>query len=42
MKWRINRNFKEGLLWGTSLYGYKNVNGKLKIIPKEAKVIKQI
>ena len=42
MKWRVKKNFEEGLSWGTHLYGYKYENNQYEIIPDEAKVVKKI
>lgn len=42
MKWRVKKNFEEGLSWGTHLYGYKYKNNQYEIIPEEAKVVKKI
>lgn len=42
MKWRVKKNFEEGLSWGTHLYGYKYENNQYEIIPEEAKVVKKI
>jgi len=42
MKWRVKKNFEEGLSWGTHLYGYKYENNKYEIIPEEANVVKKI
>lgn len=42
MKWRIKKNFEEGLPWGALLYGYKVVDNKFHIIESEAEVIRLI
>lgn len=42
MKWRVKKNFEEGLSWGTHLYGYKYEDNKYEIIPEEALVVKKI
>jgi len=43
MKWRIKKNFEEGIPWGAKLYGYKvEQNTKFTIIEDEAKIIKLI
>ncbi len=42
MKWRVKKNFEEGLSWGTHLYGYKYKDNKYEIIPEEANVVKKI
>jgi DNA invertase Pin-like site-specific DNA recombinase len=43
MKWRIKKDFQEGMIWGgRSSYGYKLEDRKLSIIPEEAEVVKLI
>ena len=43
MKWRIKRNFENGIGWGSKLYGYKvEKNETFTIIESEAEIIKQI
>lgn len=42
MKWRIKKNFEEGLPWGALLYGYKVENCKYYIVEEEAQVIRLI
>ncbi len=42
IKWRIQRNFEEGLPWGALLYGYKVIDFKYYIVEEEAKVIRLI
>ena len=42
MKWRIKKNFEEGLPWGALLYGYKVIDFKYYIVEEEAKVIRLI
>jgi DNA invertase Pin-like site-specific DNA recombinase len=43
MKWRIKKDFQEGMIWGgRSSYGYKLEDRKLTIIPEEAEVVKLI
>jgi DNA invertase Pin-like site-specific DNA recombinase len=43
MKWRIKKDFQEGMIWGgRSSYGYKLETRKLTIIPEEAEVVKLI
>ena len=42
-KWRIRKNFREGIPWGhIRMYGYDNKNGKLTVVPKEAEVVRMI
>lgn len=43
MKWRIKRNFENGIGWGSKLYGYKvEKNETFTIIESEAEVIRLI
>jgi len=42
-KWSIQRRFRNGsFIIGYPSYGYKNENGKMVIVPEEAKVVKEI
>ena len=41
-KWRIRKNFEEGLPWNNTILGYRNVEGVLTIVPDEAAVVKEI
>lgn len=43
MKWRINKDFHEGIIWGgKSCLGYKLENRKLEMIPEEAEIVRLI
>ena len=42
MKWRVKKNFEEGLPWGANLYGYSVKDNVFNIIPNEAKIVKKI
>lgn len=43
MKWRIKREFENGVIWGgRSSLGYKLVDKKLSIVPEEAEIVKLI
>lgn len=41
-KWRVLKNFEEGLPWSHKIYGYKFVDDKFVIIKPEAKVVRLI
>ena len=41
-KWRIRKNFEEGIFNTFSLYGYEKVNGEIRIKEDEAEVIRKI
>lgn len=40
MKWRIKKNFENGIPWGAMLYGYDAINSKYHINEKEAEVVR--
>jgi len=43
MKWRVKRDFQQGIPWGgKDCYGYKIVNKKFVIVPEQAEVVKRI
>ena len=42
MKWRVRENFKNGKPWNGTMLGYKLVDGKLEVVPKEAETVKRI
>ncbi|MBR1810025.1 MAG: recombinase family protein [Clostridia bacterium] len=41
-KWRVRTNFKSGMPWNGTIYGYRYDNGKFVVQPNEASVIKGI
>lgn len=41
-KWRVQKNFKEGRPWNSTMLGYRNVNGMLVIVPEEAAIVRRI
>lgn len=41
-KWRIRDKFKQGIPTSHPILGYRYVDGKLEIIPEEAKIVKMI
>jgi DNA invertase Pin-like site-specific DNA recombinase len=41
-KWRIRKNFEEGMPWNGTILGYRYINGVYSIIPEEAEIIKSI
>jgi len=41
-KWRIKRNFENGMPWNCTMLGYRYDNGTLVIHPEEAAVVRQI
>lgn len=42
MKWRIKKNFEQGIPWDGTLLGYRLVDGQYRIEPKEAKLVRLI
>lgn len=43
MKWRIKKDFEEGIMWGgTDCLGYKVVNKKFVMVPEQAALVKHI
>lgn len=41
-KWRVRKNFEEGIPWNGAMLGYRYSNGKYIVIPEEAEVVKRI
>lgn len=41
-KWRVKRNFEQGKPWNGTVLGYRIVDGKYEIVPKEADIVKSI
>lgn len=41
-KWRIHKNFEEGIPWNGALLGYRLKNGRFEIVPEEAEIVKKI
>lgn len=39
-KWRIKANFEQGLPWSITMYGYRQVDGRLELIPEEAEILR--
>ncbi len=39
-KWRIKNNFEQGLVWSVTMYGYRQVNGLLEVVPEEAEILR--
>ncbi|MDL2292563.1 recombinase family protein [Acholeplasma sp. OttesenSCG-928-E16] len=45
MKWRIKRDFEEGIIWGGQTdycFGYRVVDKKLVVVPEEAELVRRI
>ena len=42
VKWGIKRGFEEGRMNAFVIYGYRRVNGQLKVVPEEAEVVRLI
>ena len=41
-KWRIRRNFEEGMPWKGAMLGYRYDKGKYVVIPEEAEIVREI
>lgn len=41
-KWRVKRNFEEGMPWKGAMLGYRYDRGKYNVIPEEAKIVQDI
>lgn len=41
-KWRVKRNFENGMPWSARMLGYRYEDGKFVVIPDEAEVVKRI
>lgn len=41
-KWRIKKNFEEGLPWSAQIIGYHLKNGRYEIVPEKAAIVKRI
>lgn len=41
-KWRIKRNFEEGMPWNGALLGYRLADGQYEIVPDEADIVRRI
>lgn len=39
-KWRVKSNYEQGLPWSITMYGYKQVDGMLEIVPEEAEILR--
>ena len=42
MKWRIQKNFEEGIPWNSKLLGYRLIGDKYEIVPAEADTVRRI
>ena len=41
-KWRIKRNFEEGMPWNGAMLGYRLKDGRYEVVPKEAELVRRI
>ena len=41
-KWRIRKNFEEGIPWNFTIYGYRKVNDSFEIFEPEAEIVRLI
>jgi len=42
MKWRIRKNFEEGLTWDGTILGYRRREGVYEVVPEEAAIVRRI
>lgn len=42
MKWRVRKNFEEGVPWNVTILGYTLRNSRFVIVPEEAAIVRQI
>lgn len=42
IKWRVKKNFEEGIPYKLAALGYRLIDGKIVVIPEEAKIVKLI
>lgn len=41
-KWRVRKNFEEGIPWNGTMLGYRLKNDRLEIVPDEAAIVRRI
>lgn len=41
-KWRVKRNFEEGIPWRSFMLGYRVKDGRFEIVPEEAAIVRRI
>lgn len=41
-KWRVRRNFEQGIPWRFFMLGYRGENGRLVVVPEEADIVRGI
>ena len=41
-KWRVKRNFEDGIPWNGTMLGYRYKDGKLTVVPEEAEIVRMI
>ena len=42
MKWRVRRNFEEGIPWHCNMIGYRIIDDQYVIVPDEANIVRRI
>lgn len=42
MKWRVRKNFENGIPWNVVVLGYRLVEGRFEVVPEEAEIIRLI
>ena len=41
-KWRVKRNFEDGIPWNCTMLGYRQKDGQLTVVPEEAETVRMI
>lgn len=42
MKWKVRKNFENGIPWNGTVLGYRIVDGRYEIVPEEAEIVRLI
>lgn len=42
MKWKVRKNFENGIPWNGTVLGYRLVDGRYEIVPEEAEIVRLI
>ena len=42
MKWKVRKNFENGIPWNGTILGYRIVDGLYKVVPEEAEIVRLI
>ena len=42
MKWKVRKNFENGIPWNGTMLGYRIIDGRYEIVPEEAEIVRLI